>query len=29
MAYATLHYDIGKDIKTDAIIPNDVEHVKL
>lgn len=29
MAYATLHYDIGKDIGSAAIRTNDVEHVRL
>ena len=29
MAYATLHYDIGKDIKSATVRPTDVEHVRL
>jgi hypothetical protein len=29
MAYATIHYDIWKDITDDIVLPNDVEHVRL
>jgi hypothetical protein len=29
MTYATLHYDIGKDITNTTVLPDNVEHVRL